>query len=338
MRKPVTAMDVARLAGVSRSAVSRTLTEGASVSEETRRKVLRAAKELGYHRNALVRGMVTRRSGLVGVVIGDMRNPFMALAMEPLFLKLQRDGLKPLIHLGDAEADLRVAMPGMAEYRVDGVLFLSTNLAPEEAMGYTRLDIPLVVIFNSYLHGISDHGNQVPVGAVSVDNFEAGQRVADLLVEGGRRRIALIEGQPDAHASKERRRGFISRLTDRGLKLAGLGIGNYRYEDARAAARRLLSGEPRPDAVFCLNDAMAMAAVDEARGSFGLRVPEDLAVVGFDDIPTAAYEGYALTTVRQPIVDMVDVAVDMMTRLIDEPTRRPLEIRMGSELVRRRTA
>lgn len=331
----VTAMDVARVAGVSRSAVSRTLTEGASVSAETRRKVLSASKQLGYHRNALVRGMVNQRSGIIGIVTGRLDNPFIAIGLELLSRRLQQEGLKTLIYSGDAESDLQVALPSMIEYRVDGCFFLSNDLSPTAAAKYTTLDIPLVVVFNSDMEGISDHGDEIPVGSITVDNVEVSRRVADLLLDGGAKTFAYLAGLPNATTNRERQYGYETRLNERGASLSAVATGNFNYEDGAVATRALLSSPNPPDAIYCGNDAMALAAIDVARAEFNLDVPKQLAVVGFDDIGAAAYPAYGLTTVRQPIAEMIDAAGDLMLQLIEEPTNRPFEVRLKSELVQR---
>ncbi|WP_040325657.1 LacI family DNA-binding transcriptional regulator [Aurantimonas manganoxydans] len=337
-RRRVTALDVAELAGVSRSAVSRTLTEGASVSDETRSKVLAAAKELGYHRNALVRAMVSRHSGIIGIVTGRLDNPFIAVALERLARRLQDDGLKTLIFSGDAESDLQIAMPSMLEYRVDGCFFLSNDISPQSAARYTEFDIPLVVVFNSDIEGISDHADEVPVGAVTVDNVEISAAVADLLLDAGCRRPAFLSGLPWAATSGERRRGFRDRLAARGIALLAEETGNFNYADGLAASRRLLSGAERPDAIFAANDVMALAVIDVARSEFGLQIPGDLAVVGFDDIGVAAHAAYDLTTVHQPVAAMIDAAADMMQELLVDPSRRPSDRRLASRLVIRGSA
>lgn len=333
----VTALDVAQLAGVSRSAVSRTLTEGASVSPATREKVLRAAEQLGYHRNALVRGMVRQRSGIIGVVTGRLDNPFIAQGLEQLSHRLQQQGLKTLIYSGDAESDLKVALPSMVEYRVDGCFILSNDLSPRAAALYTRLDIPLLVTFNSDMEGISEHSDEVPVGVVDVDNVEISRRVADLLVDTGCRRFAYMAGLPNAATSRERQRGFAEGLAARGQELAAAETGYFSYEGGRVAARTLCARADRPDALFCANDMMAMAAMDVARSEFGLEVPRDLKIVGFDDIAIAGYPAYALTTVRQPVPRMVEVATEMMLAFIEDPAAGLREVRLPSELVCRRS-
>lgn len=337
-RRHVTALDVARLAGVSRSAVSRTLTEGASVSEETRSKVLQAAEQLGYHRNALVRSMVKQRSGIIGIVTGRLDNPFISIALELLSHRLQKVGFKTLIYSGDAEEDLQVALPSMIEYRVDGCIFLSNDLAPTAAAKYTKLNIPLLVVFNSDMRGISDHSDEVPVGAVTVDNVEASQQVAELLLDNGRKRLAYLAGLPTATSNRERRRGFEEGMKKRGGELYACETGNFNYEDAVVAARKLLSMPVAPDAVYCANDLMALAMIDVARHEFGLEVPRDIAVVGFDDISVAGYPSYGLTTVRQPVEKMIDAAASCLVKMIDEPSWRPVDIRLKTELVRRTSA
>ncbi|HEV7276356.1 MAG TPA: LacI family DNA-binding transcriptional regulator [Devosiaceae bacterium] len=333
----VTALDVAQLAGVSRSAVSRTLTEGASVSPATREKVLLAAAELGYHRNALVRGMVRQRSGIIGVVTGRLDNPFIALGLEQLSHRLQQQGLKTLIYSGDAESDLKVALPSMVEYRVDGCFILSNDLSPKAAALYTRLDIPLLVMFNSDMEGISDHSDEVPVGVVDVDNVEISRQVADLLVALGCRRFAYVAGLPNAATSRERQRGFAEGLAAQGRALAAVETGHFSYEGGRDAARALLALDGRPDALYCGNDLMAMAAMDVARSEFGLEVPRDLAIVGFDDIQVAGYPAYDLTTVRQPVARIVETGVEMMLAFIEDPAVGLREVRLPSELIHRRS-
>jgi len=334
-RRRVTALDVAKRAGVSRSAVSRALTEGASVSAATREKVLRAAAELGYHRNALVRGMVNRRSGIVGVVTGGLENPFLAVALERLSRRLQQEGLKAFIYSGDAASDLQVALPSMIEYRVDGCLFLTNDLSPHTAARYIDLEVPLVLAFSSGMSGIDIEDRNVPFAAVCVDNVAATRQIAHLMVENGATRFAYLAGHPDSVSNKERRRGFELGLADRGHALAAVETGNFVYAHSLHAARRLFARQDRPNAVFCGNDLMAMAVMDVARAECGLAVPEDVQVAGFDDVELAAGAAYNLTSVHQPISRIVDIATDLLLEFIEHHGRKPLEIMVESELKRR---
>lgn len=334
-RRRVTALDVANRAGVSRSAVSRTLTEGASVSEKTRKKVLAAAAELGYHRNALVRGMIRQRTGIIGVVTGGLENPFLAVAFERLSRRLQQEGMKTFAYSGDAESDLRVAMPSMIEYRVDGCVFLTNDVSPHTAARYVGLDIPLVLAFSSGILGVSPSQDAVQLASVSVNSEAATRKIAHVMVERGCKRFAYLGGHPESVSSNERRRGFELGLADHGHALMAEDNGNFVYDASLDAARRLFSLKERPDAVFCGNDLMAMAALDVARSEFGLRVPYDVAVAGFDDIELAAGAAYSLTSVRQPISRMVDIAVDLLIDFIGNHDRRPVEIVVEPQVIRR---
>lgn len=334
-RRRVTALDVAKRAGVSRSAVSRTLTEGASVSEATRKKVLRAAAELGYYRNALVRGMINRRSGIVGVVTGGLENPFLAVALERLSHRLQQEGLKAFIYSGDAASDLQVALPSMIEYRVDACLFLTNDLSPHTAAQYIDLGVPLVLAFSSGISGINIEDRSVPFAAVSVDNVAATRKIAHLMADNGARRFAYLAGHPESISNRERRRGFELGLADRGLALSAVETGNFVYAGALDAARRLFATNDRPDAVFCGNDLMAMAVIDVVRAECRLDVPGDVQVAGFDDIELAAGAAYSLTSVHQPISRIVDIATDLMLEFIEHHDHKPIEIMVESELKRR---
>ena len=330
-----TALDVARLAGVSRSAVSRTLTEGASVSPETRAKVLEAAQALGYHRNALVRGMITRRSGIIGVVTGGLDNPFLAMALETLSRRLQRDGRKAFIYSGDAESDLQRALPSMIEYRVDGCMFLTNDLSPHATARYRQHGVPMVVLFSAGTERMGPVSGPAPVGAVTADNFEVSRRLAHHMADRGAKRFAYVAGHPDSSSSRAREAGFRRGLAERGQVLGGVVAGDFVYGGGLEAARALLGGETRPDAIFCGNDLMAMAVLDVARGELGLSVPAELMVAGFDDIPLAAGAAYDLTSVRQPVAAMIDAAADMLGGFIDDPSSASREVTIGAELVLR---
>lgn len=331
----VTALDVAKRAGVSRSAVSRTLTEGASVSDETRRKVLKAADELGYYRNALVRGMITRRSGIIGVVTGGLENPFLAVAFEHLSRRLQEEGFKTFVYSGDADSDLRVAMPSMIEYRVDGCMFLTNDVSPHTAADYIGLDIPMVLAFSSGISGITPGQKALPLGSVSVDSVAATRAIAHVMINRGCQRFAYLGGHPDSVSNVERRRGFEMGLAERGKVLIAEENGNFVYKDALEGARRLFARPDRPDAVFCGNDLMAMAALDVARSEFGLDVPTDVAIAGFDDIEIASGAAYNLTSVRQPIAQVVDIATDLLLDFIAHHDRSPVDIVVEAKLMRR---
>lgn len=321
MKKPATSFDVAHLAAVSQSAVSRAFTPGASVSEATRNKVLEAAHKLGYRPNAHARSLITGRSRIIGLVLSHIENLFYPVALERLSKRLQQDGYHVLLFIGDAQnADDLV--DEILQYNVDGIVLAATTLSSSLAQRCADANIP-VVLFNRVMAS----GSGGAVSSVRSDNVGGGRAVAQHLVATGHRRIALIAGQEESSTNLERERGFRDGLAEHGLHVYARALGNYDFEQARRAARELFgSGNERPDAVFVASDHMAFAVMDTLRHELGLRVAEDVSVVGFDNVPQASWASYALTTVEQPVEPMVAATVGLLhSYLRDEETTPPSE-------------
>ena len=297
-------IDVARLAGVSQSAVSRTYREGASVSEETRRKVLEAATAIDYRPSMIPRIMLTHRSYLVAVVVGGLYNPFYANVLEIFSARLQEAGYLVLLIHTDSGHTLDDIIPRLSSYRVDAIVSALAVMSGAAAQDLARLKIP-VVLFNAAL------ANNW-VSSVSSDNLGASRAMAAHLIERGATRFGFIAGPANSSASKDRFAGFRDRLAENGVQPLAFAEADYRYEGGRAAALALFTDARPPDALFCANDLMAMGAMDALRTDLGLRVPEDVLVAGFDDIPAAAWPSYGLTTVIQDASRMVDKAIELL--------------------------
>lgn len=314
-RSRVTAWQVAHDADVSQSAVSRAFAGGAGVSAATRDRIFAAAERLGYHPNALARGLSTQRSGIVGVVISQMSNPFLSGALEGLSQKLRAAGLRPFLITVDNEREFGAAMPALEEYRVDGCFVISPHLSRGTALKYGSSDAT-VLLFNRALPGLN-------ASTVHVDNVAGGRVVADLLADEGHRRIGYLHGARGSATDADRFTGFSGRLAERGLGPPDVGWGDNHYAAGAQACIGLMKGKTPPSALFCANDIMAMGAMDAARNELGLRVPDDLAIVGFDDATTAAWSSYNLTTVRQPVDQMIEAGIELMLAQVSEPGRKP---------------
>lgn len=330
-RRWVTSREVAELAGVSRSAVSRCFTKGASIAPETRRRIIVAAEQLGYRPNAIARSLNTRRSGLIGVVVSDVGNPFYARLIEALAIEIQARGHAPLVFVAKDAAATEAMLPELLTFQVDGVLVASAPLSLQVTRLYNAAKTPIVL-----LDRMADDDEEV-AGDVCADNIAAAGLVADMLVASGRRRAAYIAGLENTSTSRDRAAGFAQGLARHGLAIVARGIGRYSYEGGREVARALLSASERPDAIFCANDEMALAVLDVARGEFGLRVPEQLAVVGFDNSAPGALAAYDLTTVDQGLEAMASSAVSVIEQIIageDAPGRSMLPC----AIIRRSTA
>jgi DNA-binding LacI/PurR family transcriptional regulator len=305
--------DVARLAGVSQSAVSRAYRPGASVSDETRRKVFEAAEALGYRPSRIPQIMRDHRSHLVAVVVGGFYNPFYAQVLEHFARQLQAIGDQVLLIHVDSGHSLDDAIPKLASYRVDAIVSALAVLSNEGSEALARLRIP-VIAFNSAVK------NQW-VSTVSCANREAGAAIADLFVSRGARTFGYISGPVDSPASADRLTGFRDRLRQGGFSDLRIATGDFRYEGAAGAIRAICEGG-LPDAIFCANDLTAMGAIDAIRARGGRRIPEDVMIAGFDGIPAASWGAYDLTTFEQDAAAMVARAVEIVTT--STATHRPL--------------
>ena len=314
MKSSATAQEVARLAQVSQSAVSRTFTPGASVSEETRSKVLVAAKTLGYRPNALARSLITQRSRIIALVMSYLENQFYPLVIERLSQKLQKQGYHVLMFISDLNDiddtdDTDDVLAEILQYQVDGIVMASTMLSSDLAKNCADSGVP-VVLFNRVADtsALARH----TTSSVTSDNYRGGRMVAELLLVRGHRRIAFVAGLENSSTSIERERGFTEALREGDVSVFRRAVGHYSFEGAQQATRALFAGADRPDAVFVANDHMAIAAMDVLRFELGLRVPQDVSVIGFDDVPQAAWGAYQLSTVVQSVEEMVDATVALL--------------------------
>ena len=311
MKSSATAQEVARLAQVSQSAVSRTFTPGASVSEETRSKVLVAAKTLGYRPNALARSLITQRSRIIALVMSYLENQFYPLVIERLSQKLQKQGYHVLMFISDLNDtdDTDDVLAEILQYQVDGIVMASTMLSSDLAKNCADSGVP-VVLFNRVADtsALARH----TTSSVTSDNYCGGRMVAELLLVRGHRRIAFVAGLENSSTSIERERGFTEALREGDVSVFRRAVGHYSFEGAQQATRALFAGADRPDAVFVANDHMAIAAMDVLRFELGLRVPQDVSVIGFDDVPQAAWGAYQLSTVVQSVEEMVDATVALL--------------------------
>lgn len=305
--KNITSDDVAKLAKVSQSAVSRTFTPGASVSDKTRAKVLSAAKTLGYRPNAIARTLVTQQSRVIAVVIAHLDNPLYLDVLESLSKQLQQEGFHVLLFMADS-GDADQILQEMLQYQVQGILMASVTLSSGLSEECADLGIP-VVLFNRIIP-------DTRASTVSSDNFSGGQRIGRFLLRGGHQRIAYIAGQEESSTNRDREAGFLFALGEANVKCWRKEVGNYDFEKAADAARRLMSGGEPPDAIFVASDAMAISVMDTLREEYGIQIPDDISVVGYDNIPQSAWAAYNLTTVEQQFSAMIQVAIQTLLQQI----------------------
>ena len=330
MNKPiVTSTDVARHAKVSQSAVSRTFTAGASVSEKTRSRVLKAAEELGYRPNALARAMISGRSRLIAMLVAYLDNQFYPIVLEQLSRELQSRGYQVLLLMTEPGRQDEVVRRIM-EYQVQGIVMASATLSSSMAKECADTGIP-VVMLNRYVA-------TSPASSVTSDNIEGGRLIADFLARGGHERISFIAGAEDSSTNRDREAGFYKGLAEHGITTFSRDVGGYTFEGAAEAARRMFSARQKPDAVFVANDHMAFSVMDVLRHEMKLKIPRDVSVVGYDNVPESSWKGYDLTTVAQPPVKMVEEAVSILVEQIEKKSVKRRAAVLPAQLVVRNSA
>lgn len=300
--------DVAALAGVSRATVSRTFTPRASVDPATRARVVAAAEKLGYTPNQDARNLISGRTNTVGLVMGGFDNPFYHTVLTGFLTELHRRGLRVMCHTtneGDGGDD---ATRAMRRHGVDAIVVSSHGPSPEVVEECRAAGTP-VLLFNRALDGAD-------IPSVRTDNLAGGRSVAELLHAGGCLRPAYVNGLSGSTTNRDRRAGFHDRLAELGGPAPILEHGEGSYEGGREAGRRLMLAAEPPDAVFCATDISAMGLLDALRCDLGLRVPDDVAVVGFDDVPMAGWPSFDLTTVRQRRNLMIATAMEILDGIL----------------------
>ena len=327
----VTSIEVAKRAGVSQSAVSRVFTPGASASKSTTLKVRRAAEELGYRPNVLARSLITGRTRMIGLIVAYLENQFYPVVLELLSRALQDKGYHILVFMAEnATEKVAQVMEELLDYQVDGIITASVAMTNDLTARCTAVGIP-VVMFN---RGQDD----ARLSEVTSDNIAGGRRATEFLIAGGHRRIAHIMGWQGSSTGRDRATGFQLAMDAAGLTPHAMIDGMYAREVAAQVARDMCAGPDRPDAVFVGNDHMAFAVMDALRSGLGLSVPGDVSIVGYDDVPLAAWPAYDLTTIRQPVNRMVEATVDALLAQIESGETAPRKIRIDGPLVIRSSA
>lgn len=324
----MTSFDVARRAGVSRAAVSRTFTPDASVSPETRAKVQKAALELGYRVNYLARGLTNQRSDLVGVVAAGMDNPFRSQQIDQLVRALLRSNFRPVLLPVDDGAGTIQVIEQLLHYSVSGVIVTSDAPPSFLCEECAAAGAPIILI---------NKGTDIPfVDRVMCDNETAGRLAADTLVDAGARRLAVMAASAVSYTAQRRREAFLGRARELDVPAAVIAVALNDYRNGLAAAGQVM--ESGIDGLFCVNDYLACGVVDGLGRKAGPKLPGELKLIGLDDIPQAAWEAYSLTTIRQPCDIQAEQAVQLLISRIALPHIPARTEFTPVSLVRRRTA
>jgi DNA-binding LacI/PurR family transcriptional regulator len=289
---------------------------------------MRAAEELGYRPNAIAQGLITRRSNMVAIVISNLTNLHYPEVLAELTMRLSQRGIRVLLFSLSSESEIDEVLDQVLRYQVDGAI-VAARLSPSQLHAVGRSGIP-VVLYNRECP-------DAPASSVSCE-FAAGETMlVDGLIAGGAKHFAIIGGPTDSTVGEARVRGALERLARAGIDHVPVERGDFSYEGGQLAAVRLLSGG-KLDAIIAANDTMALGVMDAARIGFGLSIPDDLSVVGFDGVGPGRWGSYCLTTVRQPVGRMAEAAVSMLMDRVEDPAIGPERRLFSGDLVRGSTA
>jgi DNA-binding LacI/PurR family transcriptional regulator len=322
VKKSSTLSDVAKTAGVTSMTVSRVINQNGYVSEETREKVLRAVKDLNYRRNGLARGLKRQRTDTIGLVLGDIANPYAAELARSIRDVTSQHGYNLFICISEHSAKEDVAaFDALTEHQVDGIIVAtrSNRIGDEHLHEMVERGVSVVCIGRDFYDENSD--------SVMADALRGGFQATRHLIDLGHKKIAFIGATLASEKNLKRFQGYLKALEENGLEIdERLITGNTEANDdapgysteklGYEAMKRLLVLPSRPTAVFARNDFTAIGAINAIKEN-GLRIPEDISIVGFDDIPMAAHTAPALTTVRQPTRRQGSLAAEFLLRRIE---------------------
>ncbi len=325
----VTLKEVAERAGVSRSAVSRTYTAGASVSAKTRAKVERAAADLGYSPNVLASSLTTGRTKLVGLVSNNFHNPVFLQVFDRFTRGLQDRGLRPLlVNLSD-ETDPENSLRMLRQYSVDAVIVASSTLPVSFAQSFHDAGVPVVHSFGRLTPTPNVH-------TVGIDNIAAGRLAGQTLIDHGYRRVGMMAGPDTATSTQDRLSGFIEVMREHPQIEASYSFADtYSFDAGQVEMARLLSGR-RAEAYFCGDDVLSIGALSAAQTA-GLSVPGDLGLIGLNDMEMARWQIINLTTIRYPIDGIVDTSIELVADMLEEHEFTPQARLFECEVVERGT-
>ena len=325
-RRQVTMEDVAREAGVSRALVSLVMRESPKVSDERRARVLAAAERLGYRPNAMARGLASRRTRTIGVLLNDLRNPFFAEMTEGIFEAAEELDYRLLIGTGRRQqVGERRAVNSFFEHRTDGLLLVSPRLPLTEILAIGRTT-PTVAVARPL--------RAAHVDSIANDDLLGATLAVRHLTELGHRRITHIDGGRGAGAAP-RRTGYVREMKRLGLE-PHVVPGEFTEAAGVRAAESLLLADEVPTAVFAANDLVAAGALDRFEDA-GLRIPEDLSIIGYDNTFLAALHHMSLTTIDQPRPEIGRLALRTLVERIDGGRMQAVHHRVEPSLVVRAT-
>ncbi|RUT45237.1 LacI family transcriptional regulator [Paenibacillus anaericanus] len=318
----VSIFDVAKKSGLSVVTVSRVLNNSTSVREKNRLKVLEAMKELDYHPNAAARSLARGETRIIGLVVTTLKDSFLDEIVRAITDTAEAQGYYVALSVTSGLQDKRHYL--FKEDRVDGVLLLSPMHEDEYTLELKKSQIPFVLLDNQLMSSSAT--------SVIVDNFKGGYDATKHLIDLGHKEIAHISGPELFLSSRERERGFRTALEESGLQPFHIERGNFEISTGYRIARSWIDSGNLPTALFACDDYVALGAMNAFRNE-GIRVPEDISIIGFDDQVIASEFRPMLTTIRQPAEQIGRTGVELLLKSISGVAKRNVTVQLIPELV-----
>lgn len=324
-----TSKDVAMLAGVSQATVSRAFSNSANLAPETRMRVMEAANTLNYKPNALARSLVSTHSNIIGIVKGYSQNTVFAEMLSEVVYGLQRADKRVIYFEAEKNDSIDSLTDKIMQYQIEGLILMYANLTSDLTLSCRQRDIPVLQMHR--------YSKALRANAVLPDNARAAAEAATLFVERGFRNFVYMGGEINSSSNMERQLGFLKRLEHFGFNNPIVRNGLYTYESGRDTMRALATKLPLPCAILCGNDLMAFGAIDVLKYELGLRVGEDVALIGFDNSFIGEWPSYSLSSFAQPIAEMAQDGLTLLFANINDHSMAPVERRYPLVLIERGT-
>lgn len=330
INKRANSKDVAKLAGVSQSCISKYLNNKPYVSIETRKKIEQAIEQLGFSPNAIARSLITKKTNNIGLVILDTNNLIYSETVKSIEKALKNKKFNLLlVDVNKKHVLVDDYIKLLFEKGVDGIIATTAEISPKCFSFLKRMNTPIILV-----HECLENKN-LGISCVTVDNYYGGYIITNYLIESGHKNIAYITGILDTKSLLDRFSGYKKALEDSGLNFDRNIIElcpNENAKDGYKAAKKILSKANKPSAIFCFNDYSAYGVIDYCIEN-KIKIPEDISIVGFDDIEFSGLGFINLTTVRQPIEKITECAIKILSNEIEGNLKTASIIKLKPELI-----
>lgn len=315
---------------MSRSAVSRAFTPGASISEKTKNKVLAISAKLGYQPNVIARTLIMKQSRLIGIVMADWENPFYTMMLKQFSEKFQAKGFQVILATVGKEQDTDDAIKLLLQYQVDGVILVSALPSAMIAATCLLRKTPIVLL--------NRQASRISASSVTCDAADIGRKIAHTLLDAGYKRFAVLRGDSDRQAGIQETEAIEKTIAKRGgARIVAKQDNIISYDAGRKMLGRLMKSKIKPDAIICSSDVVARGVLDGALIDLKIAVPEKLGVFGFGDSAAATWGSDRLTTVRLPLEEMIDASINALIERLADPDIEPINIVTFANIVERST-